>query len=341
MQSKAHYHLVTKTLLDAFQNGRLSHVRSFEIEPTYGYAGRVVYHNGGVRFYYGSQLDVNTAGAARIADDKGYTKMFLSKLGYRVADGRNFVMPHYLPKIDRYQDVIHRTAEDILPYINTTLGWPCYIKPNDGAQGDLVFRCASADDVTEALVQLAAARVKVILVEAAINLPDFRVVVYDRRVIAAYGRQALSVVGDGQHTLTQLFERKQQVLADSGRSVWIERERIGQYLAQTGHTWNDVPRMGEWVVLHGVANLSAGGDMFDYTDTLHADWAALCVRVADEMGLRLCGVDLLCADIRQPLQDYVILEINASPSMTHYATSSTDAMLRVQGMIENILNEQK
>ena len=52
------------------------------------------------------------------------------------------------------------------------------------------------------------------------------------------------------------------------------------------------------------------------------------------MGLRLCGVDLACADISDPAAEYAIFEINASPGMANYAASGDEERARVKLLIK-------
>ncbi|MBC8170224.1 MAG: hypothetical protein H7X77_01070, partial [Anaerolineae bacterium] len=93
MNPKPHYLYVTRVLLDLYNAGELPNIASLEIEPDYGYVGRIVYQNGSVRLFRGTNLDVNLNGAAEIARDKGYTRYFLHNLGYQVAPGKVFVLP--------------------------------------------------------------------------------------------------------------------------------------------------------------------------------------------------------------------------------------------------------
>jgi hypothetical protein len=44
----------------------------------------------------------------------------------------------------------------------------------------------------------------------------------------------------------------------------------------------------------------------------------------------ICGIDLTCADLAAPAAEYRIFEINAAPSLDHFATSSLAAREAVE-----------
>ena len=91
--SKPHYPFITKLLIDLFNEGELPNIVSVDVEPTYGYVGRMTYRDGAVRFFRGSSMGINRLGASEVARDKGYTKYFLDRLGYRTPTGRVFLLP--------------------------------------------------------------------------------------------------------------------------------------------------------------------------------------------------------------------------------------------------------
>ena len=58
----------------------------------------------------------------------------------------------------------------------------------------------------------------------------------------------------------------------------------------------------------------------DVTEMVHPIFKELAVKLTRDMGLRLCGVDLMIkGDISQSPQIYWVLEINSAPGLDHYA----------------------
>lgn len=58
----------------------------------------------------------------------------------------------------------------------------------------------------------------------------------------------------------------------------------------------------------------------DVTDKVHPRFKKIAVNLTRDMGLRLCGVDLMVeGSINQEPAKYWILEINSAPGLDHYA----------------------
>ncbi|WP_373507597.1 hypothetical protein [Thiocapsa sp.] len=342
---KAHYPFVTKLLIELFRCGSLPNVRSVDIEPVYGYAGRILYRNGQVRLFKGSSLGVNRLGAAEVAKDKGYTKHFLTLLGYATPPGKVFLLPHFVELIDRnlrrYGFGDYAVSTGMIEYIERSLGYPCYLKPNDGSQGRSVERCETRHEVLTALEGHAKQGALKVLVERAVPYPDYRVVVLGAEVISCYLRKPLTLEGDGVSDVASLLRQRQRRFTQEGRDTVLDLAdpRIDKGLHRQGWNRDSVLASGQpWQVFQ-VANLSVGGDSEDVTDAIHPRWRELCVAVTAAMGLRLCGVDLACEDIRRPDCDYSILEINAAPGLDNYAATGPAQAARVRELYRRVFDE--
>jgi cyanophycin synthetase len=57
------------------------------------------------------------------------------------------------------------------------------------------------------------------------------------------------------------------------------------------------------VILRNNANLSTGGTATDVTDDVHPEVAARAVEAAQMIGLDLCGVDVVCDNVLEPLEN--------------------------------------
>jgi D-alanine-D-alanine ligase-like ATP-grasp enzyme len=100
----------------------------------------------------------------------------------------------------------------------------------------------------------------------------------------------------------------------------MDDPRIIEKLERQNLGFRIVPEKGRRVYLLDNANLSTGGDSVDVTDKIHPGFRKLAIKLTRDMGLRLCGVDLMIeGDITQKPDVYWILEINAAPGLDHYA----------------------
>src|SRR5690606_23873145 len=127
------------------------------------------------------------------------------------------------------------------------------------------------------------------------------------RLVAAARRDPPLVVGDGKRTIRQLVD---QVNTDprrgDGHATPLTRIRLDDIalarLATQQYTPDSVPAKGERVVLRNNANLSTGGSATDVTREVHPELAARVVAAAQTVGLDICGVDVVCTTVAEPLE---------------------------------------
>lgn len=342
MEVKPHYPLITKILIDLFRNGELPNISEITIEPEYGYVGRIVYQNRSVRIFRGADVGVNLSSAKQIATDKGYAKFFLTLLGYHTPPGKVFLLPDYVYALDKalakYRIQNYARVEEIDPYVVSTLGYPCFIKPNEGSQGKGIYKCLDKRDVELAIAHYQNDRIKTLLVEKTISWPDYRVVVLRGEMIACYRRIPLSVVGNGIFTIRELLLQKSAHLMEIGRPALIDMDdsRIARQLEQSDYHLETVLPRNVVCPLLDVSNLSAGGELEDFTDRINQHWRDMCIAITAEMGLGLCGVDIACSDIESAQAEYSILEINDTPSFANYAAKGEEQYKRVIRLYKQI-----
>lgn len=343
-EPKPYYHATINHMLELFQAGQLSNVTEAEVEPEYGYAARLTYTDGSVRIMYGYNMGLNLAAAYHLAKDKGYTKMMLRTIGVNCPDGAEFLLPWWHKQIGVPQLALGNPnvwSTDVAPeYVEQELGYPVYVKPVDGSQGQDIFCVQNGDELKAVLRSYETKRVKVAVIERPIELPDYRIVCLDGQLISAYRRIPLAVTGDGQRTIRELLQALQEQYEHEGRDAHLDvnDQRLVSYMAQHGLHADSVPADGARVTLAAISNLSAGGTSEDVTDTIHSRWIELAAFVAKNFDLRLIGLDLACADITNPDADYSVLEVNGSPGLDHYATTGEKQRQTVDRLYVEVLN---
>ena len=284
------------------------------IEPEWGIVGQITFKNGKRSYFRYNTLDLNPVGAADIAKDKGYATFFMKKMGYPTIEGHTFFSDEWAATIGskRNMRAAHRYAQKI--------GFPVIVKPNSGSQGDGVEKVFTKGAFFSAMRRIFK-RDHIALVQRALSGRDYRIVVLDNEVISAYERIPLSVVGDGRSTIRQLITRKQKKFNAAHRDTRIKLDdpRILLKLKRQELRSATILPKGRQIPLLDNANLSTGGDALDVTETLHPEWKKMAITLTHDMGLRLCGVDIMTeGDTAQPPAKYHILEINAAPGLDHY-----------------------
>ncbi len=306
-------------------------------DPEWQTAGQITFANGRRRYFKYNSLDINPFGAATIAQDKDYASFFMEQFGYPVVPGsRTFFSTRWSQSLG----ITGRGLTEAFEYAQQ-LGFPVIVKPNGGSLGKGVALVRQPDEFKPAM-RAVLTRHRVGLVQTVVPGDDFRVVVLDNRVMAAYQRLPLHILGDGEHTVEQLLSQKLAGLAEQHRHVAIPAHdsRLESKLRAQDLTMNTVVEPGRRVVLLDNANLSSGGEAVDVTESMHPEFARQAVQLTKDMGLRLCGVDIMVdGDISQVPDKWWVIEINASPGLDHFAQGGPIQRQRVEWLYQAVLEK--
>ncbi|CBN54153.1 MULTISPECIES: cyanophycin synthetase [Kamptonema] len=267
-----------------------------------------------------------------LACDKEGTKKVLRDAGVPVPKG---TVINYL---DELQDAIADVG-----------GYPIVIKPLDGNHGrGITIDINSWEEAEEAYdLASAASKSKSIIVERFYTGRDHRVLVVNGQVVAVAERVPANVVGDGKSTIEALIEAvNRDPQRGDGHDNVLTRITIDKLaldlLNKQGYTMESVPPLGQRVFLRATANLSTGGIAVDRTDEIHPENLWLCSRVAKIIGLDIAGIDIVTADISQPLRSVngVIVEVNAAPGFRMHVAPSQGLPRNVAGAVLDMLFPQ-
>ncbi|QQG52441.1 MAG: cyanophycin synthetase [Candidatus Falkowbacteria bacterium] len=284
------------------------------IEPEWGIAGQIIFKNGKKRYFRYSSLDLNTLGASEIAKDKDYANFFMKKMGYPTIIGDTFFSDYWCEVIGSHKNI--KAAEKYAKKI----GFPLIAKPNSGSQGMNVIKVNNLAELKKALSKIFA-HDNIALVQKIVSGHDYRLVVLDGKIISAYERLPFSVTGDGRTRVKDLIKAKLDYFIKIKRParLKLEDKRLLNNLKLQKLKLNSVIKAGKKVVLLDNANLSTGGESIEVTEKIHPKFKKLAIKLTQDMGLRLCGVDLMIAgDISQDTKKYWVIEINSAPGLDHY-----------------------
>ena len=307
------------------------------MERKWNIAGQIIYKSGKKRYSRYSSLDLNTLGASEISKDKDYANFFMKRMGYPTIPGLTFFSNKFAGEIDSPRKI------DAAYGYAVTLGFPVIVKPNSGSQGKGVALVHTRREFYSAMRQIFKLD-RVALVQTPVKGRDYRIVVLDDRVISAYERIPLNVVGDGHSSIEILLKKKQRGFTASSRDTRLRTQdpRIKAKLARQGLTLQSVLARGQRVYLLDNANLSAGGDAVDVTEMLHPQFRTFAIRLTQDMGLRLCGVDLMVdGDIEKVPGKFWVLEINSAPGLDHYVKTGKAQRKIVEDMYLEVLKHME
>jgi cyanophycin synthetase len=257
-----------------------------------------------------AEVDATSAVSESIAQDKDLSKHLLLAAGVPVPVGRT---------VDTLDEAWAAALE---------IGLPVVVKPQDGNQGKgVTVNIVSRDHMAVAF--RAAAEHGTVMVEQFLPGNDYRLLVVGDRMVAAARRDPPQVIGDGVHSVRELVERvNADPLRGEGHATSLTKIRLDEIavarLNVQGLTPESLPEKGRRVILRNNANLSTGGTATDVTDEVHSELAARAVAAAQMVGLHVCGVDVVCESVLQPLeaQGGGVVEVNAAPGLRMHTAPS-------------------
>jgi cyanophycin synthetase len=258
-----------------------------------------------------SETSRTSAIAVELCQEKPLTNHMLRAVGVPVPEGQQV----------KDADEAWTVAQDI--------GLPVVVKPEDGNQGKGVTVNLRDEAHVQAAYALASKYGRV-LVERHVQGADYRLLVVNGEMVAAARRDPAHVVGDGMHTIQELVAavnkdpRRRPGHASELTQLTLDGS-ADLVLQQQDLTRTSIPEAGRKVRLRTNANLSTGGTATDVTDEVHPKNARLAELAAQILALDVAGIDVICEDIRRPLDDQpgggsgggggAIVEVNAAPGL--------------------------
>jgi cyanophycin synthetase len=208
-----------------------------------------------------------------IVQDKDLTRRLLNEVGLPVPQGRPV-----------------ESADDAWTAANE-IGLPVVVKPRDGNQGRGVALNLYTREQIAAAYDAAQEEGDSVLVEQFAEGEDYRVLVIGRQLIAASRRQPAHVIGDGEHTISELIaEKNRDPRRAADHAAALSRIRIdavaSAVLAEQGVTPDSIPEKGRMILIRRNANLSTGGTAVDCTGEVHPTICAAAVEACPDRRTR-------------------------------------------------------
>lgn len=260
---------------------------------------------------------------------RGSRTSFQSSVGKTIADYKPLtkkILQHF--QLPTAASVLLKTETDLESVSH--LRFPVVLKPVAGGHGkDVIVGVSDLQAVTETWHKLHQS----VLVEEMLAGTEYRIVCVDYHFVAAAFRKPAHVVGDGEHTINQLVDIKNQHPwrgqgHSNNLSLIVIDELVQEYLTAQQLTVDSVPTAGQEVPLRKTANLSTGGEAWDVTDTVSSENRLLFEQIAQACDLNVCGIDVMCQSLTKSLTiqpQAGVIEVNASPGlrMHHYPMQGT------------------
>ena len=160
--------------------------------------------------------------------------------------------------------------------------------------------------------------------EEFIHGENYRLLVLDRRVIAAVRRKSAFVIGNGKDTLDKLIKDKNKEKKSNLLKPIVIDNEVNPRLQNLKISLKYIPKENEEVVLRYNCNLTTGGTTQECLASTHQYYKDIAVQAVHAIGAKFGGVDIITPDITKP-QKCVVNEINYNPGLRlHYKVDQGD-----------------
>lgn len=297
----------------------------------------ILVFNSGKRFIAKDYpFNINYAGSIGLCTNKAACASFLNTMGFQVPKQKYFVK-----KSD-----IEVTLAELKKYFDNPIGllgfdFPMIIKPNGLSQGIGVYKIASPEEGMIAARKILGLKGKLFLLQEYCSGHDYRIVVLGDDVIQAYERIPFQLVGNGTDSIENLLKAKVDSFqaAKRDKNVDVTDSRIMKNIISQGYTLQTVLRAGEPCRLQDIANLSLGGTTEDKTDKIAPYYKQLAIDIAKSLNLKLCGIDIMAADITESQNtDYSVIEVNSAPGLDNYIYTGKKQEEYVKGLYRAVFD---
>ena len=197
------------------------------------------------------------------------------------------------------------------------------IKPVNGEQGKGITVGVEDPEALADAISLARSYADRVLMESFHAGEDLRVVVINRKVVAAAIRRPARIVGDGQRTARTLIEKqsRRRKAATGGESQIPLDDETTRCLTRAGFDLDSVIPAGEQVTVRRTANLHTGGTIHDVTRSLHPTLNEVAEQAAQRLEIPVVGLDFIVTSPDQ--SKYVIIEANERPGLANHEPQPT------------------
>lgn len=150
-----------------------------------------------------------------------------------------------------------------------------------------------------------------ILVEEMFTGDEFRVLVFDKKVISCVKKIPASLIGNGKSTIKELvasFNMKRK----KGFKIKIDTV-VKNTLQKNKLTLASILPKNFTLKLRNNLNMSDGGRSVEFTKEMHPRFKKICEKAIEVLGLTFGGIDFMTKNISASKNSYVILEVNPNP----------------------------
>ena len=253
---------------------------------------------------------INSATSTFLTRDKSHTINLLNQAGMRTAEGEYF----FIQDAFKSHRGPGREKEDAQRYANT-VGFPLFVKPNDGSRGAFVEKVFCVRDLQN-YMDKHASQISCLRIEKPLVGDEHRLFVVDGKVWFGYKRRSPYITFNGtdsveQHLLQVMTEQK-----ETGHlSLSLDSSFVRETLKRHALGLKDVPTQGKTMPFSPAMNLAMGGEIQEYSEHFSQALHNYVHTIYRLFNLRVFGLDVYTASEINDISSLSILEINGNPSI--------------------------
>lgn len=235
-----------------------------------------------------------------LTKNKVITKMILESVNIRTPRGIVAISP---------TQAVSEIREKKLQY-------PLIVKPVDGslAKG-VTWNISSEPEVAKAVEHALDAYgyrkgIKIMVEEMFIG-NEYRVLVFNGKVLSCVEKVPAGVTGDGKNTMQDLIHTFNKTRRH-GFEIKLDATAKNT-IQEAGYTLKTILPQNFFFKFRSNLNMSDGGRSIDRTKEMSLSLKKTCVEAVEAIGLTYGGLDLITNDLESKNPSYVILELNPNP----------------------------
>lgn len=231
--------------------------------------------------------------------NKQVTKILLENVGIRTPRG-----------------IVANSFREALPSIKKTrLAYPLIVKPLDGSLARGVsWNIQTLSELKKAVAffeKTKSNKNSQFLVEKMEIGDEFRIFIFNGKVISCVKKVPATIIGDGKLTISELIKKFDKTRV-KGFKIRLDEVAL-KTIASHKFTLDSVLPKNYMFKLRNNLNMSDGGRSIECTRQMSPFLKNICLRATEISGLTYGGIDLITKNISTQKNDYVILEINPNP----------------------------
>jgi cyanophycin synthetase len=254
-----------------------------------------------------NKIGVNNAVSSSFAYNKHLT--------FRILKNGDIPHPHsvLIPQKMHFEEILKQAESIEKPWV---------VKPIKGSEGIGITVKISTQEQLNKAVKFARKYNNTIMIEEFLEGTNYRILIFKDKILDIVERIPAYVDGNGQDTITELIEKKNNVRSKVGLQLIRIDFELQKELKNNKLTLLSKIEKGRRLFLRKSCNMCSGGETKRIAiKTVHKDNIDMFFRAKNLLGLEIAGIDFITPDITTSYKKIRsgINEINRAPMLNvHY-----------------------